>query len=539
MEFENEEQYKAAEAEAEQRETIRRSEEETERANQEAYKRILQNSDEGISNSNAEREQMRQDEAQRADEEHTARQQARAQAAANAQSQSPADATMGSGAMFVPEEQNNTINPAEHVQFNPVNSQATAFNPTPQYGQPQTSTTNYDPNVSPDYLKKVIEKPMTLGSMTYDPTNASDAMQQAVTNANRNRLGGNGDNTDDNLGAMADNTDGNLGATADNTNGETTPNEPKYYLSDEMLRAKHVPTPFWISKWRKEAWDESMAGFNKAEDPAEMVEQLIWGMIDLGPKMYLAYLMHRQEQEINIKNAAQTDREEYDKQLLLMKNMSPIDFNKNKANWVYCSEELHRHLRQRIPGIKTDENGYVDWKQCSESQQKQIKEGVIEFVKDPNGPYKDLVERFTRREFSEDELGREGRGLAELAKHYMDPAVLKNLKQSGNDGSVLNTPNPPHSPNTPNRGESNGLNAVLAQAQKGKLSGVQPYDTASLTVAVQETNAELRNLTQILRENMANGSLIEQARAGRQTPQYGVQINMKNPYGRNNGQNIA
>ncbi len=539
--FENEEAYKAFLAEQEQKETIQRAEQKRKEEEEQLYNEVLRGRLHQVADSEVSRASSSQDASP--DQEQ---QPAQTNAAAEQQPKSTFAPTLGSATFGSPETEMPQTGTGDldnqAVQFTPH----TTSNSTTQVPQPNTSFSNqphmesvsgsYDPNTSPDFVRQAIETPAsTIGAATYDPQMASPELQRAVTDADRasfaarNNGGNNGDGQ--NNGIVGN---GEQEASA-SENQNTDENDPRYYLSEEMLRARHIPQPFWLSDRRKKAWDECIAGVKNAQDPADIAEQMIWAMIDLGPKMYLAYILHNQDQEVAIKNAAQTDREEYDKQLLLMKNMSPIEFSKTKADWVFASEELHKQLKQQIPGIAIDENGFVDWKNCNEAQQEKIKEKTAEFVANPEGPYKELVEKFTRREFGETELSNEGRGMAAMAEHFFNPQYLKRLREKNNGAgpTAPQTPQPLRTPKAPQTKEENqGVNAVLAQAQKGKLRNVQAADFETLLAQGTSAISEFSGAVQKFNSILDKGALINQARNDRPAPQYGAQVTMQNPYDR-------
>ncbi|MBO7258093.1 MAG: hypothetical protein J6V11_04045, partial [Alphaproteobacteria bacterium] len=210
---------------------------------------------------------------------------------------------------------------------------------------------------------------------------------------------------------------GNNGLNANNL-GATASGHPQdkdemkgVYATEEMFRARFVPQPFYLSDRFKNTWKECMKGFNEAKDPGEMIEQLFWGFANMAPKMIIAFSLHLDDQEIQRKREAQHDKEEYDKQLLLMKGLSQAEFHKHKCDWVFGSEELHKYLKEHQPDLPTDEHKYVDITKCDNAQKKQVAEHVENFIKD-NPYYKNMIENFTHREFSQDEINREAKGMA-------------------------------------------------------------------------------------------------------------------------------
>lgn len=262
---------------------------------------------------------------------------------------------------------------------------------------------------------------------------------------------------------------GNNGLNANNL-GATAGGQPQnkdelkgVYATEEMFSARFVPQPFYLSDRFKNTWKECMKGFNEAKDPGEMMEELFWGFANMAPKMIIAFSFHLEDQEIERKRAAQHDKEEYDQQLLLMKGLSPAEFHKHKCDWVFGSEELHKYLKEHQPDLPKDEHGYVDISKCDDQQKKQVREHVENFIK--NEPYyKNMIENFTHREFAQDELNREAKGMAPATFRMqgkpnvvtrngdpinMDATQPANGPQGPTNGPDNPTPTPPRGPDRP------------------------------------------------------------------------------------------
>ena len=271
------------------------------------------------------------------------------------------------------------------------------------------------------------------------------------------------------------------------------------YATEEMFRARHVVQPFYLSDRCKNTWKECMAGFNAAKDPAEAVEELFWGFINMAPKMAIAYMFHLDDQEIARKKAAQDDKESYDKQLLLMKQLSQADFHKLKCDWIFGSEEFHQHLKERMPDLPQDKYGYIDISTCSNDEKKMVREEVETFIKE-NPYYKNMIENFTHREFAQDEINREAIGLS-YAIHHLNGRP-KNLYK---DGKPVDRPAPP-APVRPQK--TDAINAAATQKQdtqgqpqRGPLKNVTPANIDSLQQLGQSVISSLRSLNKQMKEN--------------------------------------
>ena len=469
------------------------------------------------------------------------------------------------------------------------------FNMTPnagEYGQTLGAS-----SMSPEELKQYADKMNANRTTTEQGDNGGDENLGAT--APTAEQGDNGGT--ENLGATAptpattteqgDNGNGgnngteNLGATAAEQPQPTQPQDKDelkgVYATEEMFSARFVPQPFYLSDRFKNTWKECMKGFNEAKDPGEMMEELFWGFANMAPKMIIAFSFHLDDQEIQRKRDAQHDKEEYDQQLLLMKGLSPAAFHKHKCDWVFGSEELHKYLKEHQPELPKDEHGYVDITKCDDQQKKQVREHVENFIK--NEPYyKNMIENFTHREFSQDELNREAKGMA--------PAIFrmqgkpKNLTQNGipvNEGETSSangpqgptngpdnpTPTPPRGPDRPTpptngpdrptlpngpqgpaprgpQGPNNpqrpdrptppktniGLE-TLTQGQKQKVQGqvrtkgalknFRPVDTTGLYNQARAAGQNLTASSQAIQINHENGTAINRALRG--APSYAPQ----------------
>lgn len=279
-----------------------------------------------------------------------------------------------------------------------------------------------------------------------------------------------------------------------------TAREPKGVVAtEEMFRARFVPQAFYLSDRFKNTWKECMAGFNAAKDPGEMVEELFWGFIQMAPKMAIAYSLHLDDQEINRKRAAQDDKEDYDKQLLLMKGLSPADYHKLKCDWVFGSEELHQYLKEHQPDLPRAD-GYVNIDDCNDAQKTQIRKHVENFIKE-NPYYKNMIENFTHREFAQDEINREAAGMVPAIFHLQGKP--QNLTRNG---VPVNGPVPPrHKPHTPPLNRLTGASRPQGQPQRGPLKKVAPINTDSL----QQLGQNLVNSLQALNRQMQkNGEIL-------------------------------
>ena len=375
----------------------------------------------------------------------------------------------------------------------------------------------------------------------------------------------------------------NLGATA--SGHPQDKDEMKgVYATEEMFSARFVPQPFYLSERFKNTWKECMKGFNEAKDPGEMMEQLFWGFANMAPKMIIAFSFHLDDQEIQRKRDAQHDKEEYDQQLLLMKGLSPADFHKHKCDWVFGSEELHKYLKEHQPDLPTDEHKYVDIAKCSDEQKKQVREHVENFIKN-NPYYKNMIENFTHREFSQDEINREAKGMAPATFRMQGKPTVVTRNGEPIDISPIqptngprgpqgptngpDRPTPPNSPkgpqgptNGPDRptppnspkgpqGPTNGPDRptppngpgrgpavpttnvgldALRQGQKrrvqgrpttGSLKKFRPVDTTGLYNQVRAVGQNISSSSNAIQRNRANGAAINRARSG--APAYGQQ----------------
>ncbi len=408
-----------------------------------------------------------------------------------------------------------------------------------------------------DEIKQHMDKTADNHIPSPNPTTADN--QFAYTNpstSNAGRSVGTGTGNSGNNGLDTNN----LGATA----GDQAKQSPEdklegVYATEEMFSARFVPQPFYLSDRFKNTWKECMAGFNAAKDPGEMMEELFWGFINMAPKMIIAYSFHLDDQEIQRKREAQHDKEEYDQQLLLMKGLSPAEFHKHKCDWVFGSEELHKYLEEHQPDLPKDEHGYVDITKCDDQQKKQVREHVESFIKD-NPYYKNMIENFTHREFSQDEINREAKGMAPaIFRMQGKPDVVtrngKPINMESTNGTTPPTngpdrptppngpkgptngpdrPTPPNGPKGPNRPtppkRNVGLDA-LTQGQKqrvqgqvrtkGSLKNARPMDTSALYNQARAVGQNMAGTLNAINVNRTNGAMINRARSG--VPAYGQQ----------------
>ena len=455
---------------------------------------------------------------------------------------------------------------SRHTDISDEDSDSTInFNMAPnadEYGQTLGTS-----SMSPEALKQHIDKMNANRTITPDPTATTEQNGNGKsenlgattpTPATTAEQGGNGNGGNGGNNGLNSN---NLGASAAGQPQPTQPNNQDdlkgVYATEEMFSARFVPQPFYLSDRFKNTWKECMKGFQEAKDPAEAIEELFWGFANLAPKMAIAYMFHLDDQEIQRKRDAQHDKEEYDQQLLLMKRMSPAEFHKHKCDWLFGSEELHKYLKERQPDLPTDDYEYVDIRLCSDEQKKQVREHVENFIK--NEPhYKEMIENFTHREFSQDELNREARGMA--------PAIFRmqgkpqNLTQtpvneaSASSASGPDRPTPPTSPKGPTNGpdrptpptspkgpqqptpptpprgpqqptppETNVLleltqypkQKVQGTPSTGSLKNIRPVDTTQLRNQAWTVCQDLAHSSDEIRRNRSNGAAIQAAMAGR------------------------
>ena len=392
-----------------------------------------------------------------------------------------------------------------------------------------------------------------------------------------NNIGNNSNN-----GNNGNNGNNNLGATTGEQSQQSPQNEDQGIVAtEEMFRARYVYKPFWLSERFKNTWKECMAPFNSAKDPGEMMEELFWGFMIMGPKMAIAFMLHLDDEEIARKKSAQDDKEKYDQQLLLMKGLSPAEFHKYKCDWVFGSEELHKYLEKNAPDLPKDDFGYVDITKCNDSQKLKAREHVEKFIKE-NPYYKKMIENFTHREFAQDELNREAAGMAPaIFRMRGKPNVLTRngvpikeaSTQSNNplppsplpptNGPDMPTPpsgpdrptppsgpdrptppsgpdrptppsgpetTPPGGPGAPTRPKENiGLNYfrpkkkgqnIQGQAGKGHLRNQQPVDITPLAQKVNAITSTLARVTKEMQNNYANNETIQAALNGHPYTQY-------------------
>ena len=457
------------------------------------------------------------------------------------------------------------------------------------YGEAARAQTQPDDDISYEDNDSTINFNMTPNAGEYGQTLGASSMspeelKQYADKMNANRTtteqGDNG-----NGGNGGNNGTENLGATAA---GQPQPTQPQdkdelkgVYATEEMFSARFVPQPFYLSDRFKNTWKECMKGFNEAKDPGEMMEELFWGFANMAPKMIIAFSFHLEDQEIQRKRDAQHDKEEYDQQLLLMKGLSPAAFHKHKCDWVFGSEELHKYLKEHQPELPKDEHGYVDITKCDDQQKKQVREHVENFIK--NEPYyKNMIENFTHREFSQDELNREAKGMAPAIFRMqgkpnvvtrngepinMDATQPANGPQGPTNGPDNPTPTPPRGPDRPTpptngpdrptppngpqgpapRGPQ-GPNSpqrpdrptppkpnigleTLTQGQKQKVQGqvqtkgalknFRPADTTGLYNQARAAGQNLTASSQAIQFNRENGAAINRALRG--APSYTTQ----------------
>lgn len=196
------------------------------------------------------------------------------------------------------------------------------------------------------------------------------------------------------------------------------------YATEEMFRARHVYTPFLLSERCKNAWSKCTDQFMKAQTLDDMLDGLMWGMLELGPEMLWAYMLHGQDEERKRIKSAQDDMEAWDRQFMFNNGMSPDQLQKNKLDYVYGGPELMQYIQEKdaslYNGLPIDkETKELDINQLSSKQREQLTKHISEFVTD-EPHYKNKIENFLHREFGQDELKRDAADLCLHLEHLND-----------------------------------------------------------------------------------------------------------------------
>lgn len=201
------------------------------------------------------------------------------------------------------------------------------------------------------------------------------------------------------------------------------------YATEAYFRAKYVKNPFWLSDRRKDAWNKCSSQFLNAHDLDTMLDGLMWGTLDLVPQMALAYFMWDGDEERKRLKSAQDDMENWDRQLILQKGITPAQLQRIKLDYIYGSPELTDYIQKKNPALfegLPQKDGKIDIENLTERQRNKLSGHVHSFILD-TPHYKSKIERFLHREFGKDELEREANGLSnpEHLSHLNDYLVPK------------------------------------------------------------------------------------------------------------------